>query len=76
MSLSADYCALFQSGIKKDVIFLCYCYNTIGPGSSVAIPTELPGWTVRDRIPVGTIFSARPDRPWGPPSLLSGISRG
>ena len=28
------------------------------------------GWTVRDRIPVGTRFSARPDRPWGPPSLL------
>ena len=28
------------------------------------------GWTVRDRIPVGTRFSARSDRPWGPPSLL------
>ena len=28
------------------------------------------GWTVRDRIPVGTRFSARPDRPWGPLSLL------
>ena len=28
------------------------------------------GWTVRNRIPVGTKFSARPDRPWGPPSLL------
>jgi len=28
------------------------------------------GWTVRDRISVGTTFSARPDRPWGPPSLL------
>ena len=24
----------------------------------------------RDRIPVGTRFSARPDRPWGPPILL------
>ena len=23
-----------------------------------------------DRIPVGTRFSACPDRPWGPPSLL------
>jgi len=34
-----------------------------GPGSSV-------GQTVRDRIPVWTRFSARPDRPWGPPSLL------
>ena len=27
-------------------------------------------WTVRDRIPVGTRFSARPDWPSGPPSLL------
>ena len=27
-------------------------------------------WTVRDRIPVGTRFFARPDRLWGPPSLL------
>jgi len=27
-------------------------------------------WTFRDRIPVGTIFSARPDWPCGPPSLL------
>ena len=39
------------------------------------------GWTVRDGIPVGTRFSARPDRPWGPPSLLyngyvPGLSRG
>jgi len=29
------------------------------------------GLTVRDRMPVGTRFSARPDRPWGPPSLLN-----
>jgi len=41
-----------------------------GPGSSVGIATELPGWTVRDRIQVGTRFSAPPDQPWGPPSLL------
>jgi hypothetical protein len=34
-----------------------------GPGSSLGIATELPGWTVRDRIPVRTRFSARPDRP-------------
>jgi len=27
-------------------------------------------WTVWDRIPVGMKFSARPDRAWGPPSLL------
>ena len=28
------------------------------------------GWTVRDQILAGTRFSARPDRPWGPLSLL------
>ena len=28
------------------------------------------GWTVRGRIPVGMRYSTRPDRPWGPPSLL------
>ena len=29
-----------------------------------------------DRIPVGgEIFRTRPDRPWGPPSLPSGLSR-
>jgi len=28
------------------------------------------GWTVRDRIPVVTRFSDRPDWSWGPPSLL------
>ena len=28
------------------------------------------GQRVRDRIPVGTRFSAHPDRPWGPLSLL------
>ena len=28
------------------------------------------GWTVRDRIPVGRRFSARPDRPWGRPGLV------
>jgi len=43
-----------------------------GPGSSVGIAT---GWTVRDRIPVGTRFSARPDRPWGSPSLLQNVYR-
>ena len=51
-----------------------------GPGSSVGIATELPGWKVRDRIPVGTRFSARPDRPCGPnqPPVkwVPGLSRG
>ena len=59
----SDYCYLRCVSVK----ILCI---SIGPGSSVGIATELPGWTVWDRIPVDTRFSARPDRPWGPPSLL------
>jgi len=41
-----------------------------GLGSSVGIGTDygLDGSEVQ--IPVGVRFSARPDRPWGPPSLL------
>jgi len=31
------------------------------------VRVALSGWTVRDRISVGTRFSARLDRPWGPP---------
>jgi len=59
--------------------FMVYIYSShkrtriakcCGPGSSVGIATELRGWKVRDRMPVGTRFSARPDHPWGPPSLL------
>jgi len=40
---------------------LLYLYLYIivcGLGSSVGIATELPGWAVRDRIPVGKRFSA------------------
>ena len=37
------------------------------PDSSVGKATD---YGLDGRIPVGTRFSARPDRPWGPPSLL------
>ena len=36
----------------------------------LTIHTQPPGGTVRDRNPVGTRFSARPDWPCDPPSLL------
>jgi len=39
-------------------------------GSSVGIATEVRAGRSGERIPVGTRFSARVDRPWGPPSLL------
>jgi len=51
--------------IKKlclDIIFFR------GPGSLAGIATT--GWTARNRIPVGTRFSARPNRSRVPPSLL------
>ena len=50
-------------------IFLFHIYVS-GPGSSVGIATELRAGRSGDRIPVGARFSAPPDRPWGPPSLL------
>jgi len=40
-----------------------------GPGSSVGIATDY-GLDGRDRIPVGTRLSIRPDRPWSTSSLL------
>ena len=47
-------------------VILIYC----GPGSSVGMVTELRAGRSGDRIPLGVRFSTRPDRPWGPPSLL------
>jgi len=41
-----------------------------GPGSSVGIPNELRAGRSGIESPVGTRFSAHPDRPWGSPSLL------
>ena len=43
-----------------------------GPGSLVGIATDygLDGLGSKKEIPVGTRSSARPDRPWGPLSLL------
>jgi hypothetical protein len=44
--------------------------DNCGPGSSVGIATDygLGGPGIESRW--GARFSARPDRPWGPPSLL------
>ena len=56
-----------------NLLYFLYQYFIIiiiisGPGSSIGIAADY--CTVRDRIPVVTRFSARPDRPWRPPSLL------
>jgi len=41
-----------------------------GPGSSVGIATDCGLDGPGSKNPVGTRFSTRPDRPWGPPILL------
>jgi hypothetical protein len=50
------------------VFLLVYCNNG-GPGSSVGTATAY-GLEGRGSNPGRARFSARPDRPWGPPSLL------
>jgi len=48
---------------------MCVCVCVCEPRSSVGIATDY-GLDGPGSIPVGTRFSARPDRPWGPLSLL------
>ena len=76
------FCERAQKGINQSLFLLCkssncrrsdYTFkyiNVRGPGSSVGIATDI--WAGRSGIESrwGTRFSARPDRPWGPPSLL------
>ena len=45
----------------------CTHTDIVGPVAQ-SVQRLTTGWTVRDRIPVRTRFSARPDRPWGPPT--------
>ena len=57
-------------GWSSTSVCVCVCVCVcVGPVAQ-SVWRLTTGWTVRDRIPVGTRFSARPDRPWGPPSLL------
>jgi hypothetical protein len=47
-----------------------------GRDSSVGIARLATGWTIRGSSPGGgKIFRTRPDRPWGPPSLLYNVYR-
>ena len=54
---------------SSKVFFLMLFILWVGPVAQ-SVQRLSTGWTVRDRIPVGTRFSARPDLPWGPPRLL------
>jgi hypothetical protein len=56
-----------------------YIYIYIGTGLAHSVYRLATGWGVGVRVPVGSrIFfsSQRPDRLWGPPSLLSNGYRG
>jgi len=46
-----------------------YIYRHVGPVAQ-SVWRLITGWTVRDLLPVGARFSARPDQPWVPRSLL------
>jgi hypothetical protein len=68
---SSQYQLLTKLYLRNNKEFSNYYILTSGPGSSVGIATELPGWTVRGSNPRGSeIFRTCPDRPWCPPSLL------
>ena len=59
---------LLWTGWHFDAIFSEYLSVPGGRDSSVGIATR---WTVRGSNPSGgEIFRTRPERPWGPPSLL------
>jgi hypothetical protein len=53
-------------------LFLVCLYFTDGPGTSVGIATDygLDGPGIEKNPGGGEIFRTRPDRPWGPPTLL------
>ena len=48
---------------------ICYVYRC-GPGSSVGIATDYELNVLGSNPGKYEIFPTRPDRPWGPPSLL------
>ena len=63
---------VIEWGVKSFVLwswFLTGTFIAAGPVGQLVYEWAT-GWTVRDRIPVWTRFSARPERTWGPPSFL------
>jgi hypothetical protein len=60
-----------------DIFYLQYSQQHVSAGISTIYRVILLLFIIQyrhicfgDRIPVGARFSARPDRPWGPPTLL------
>ena len=61
---------LFSTSRRKIFIILEYYYPFFVGRVAESVKRLTKGWTVRALNPGGARFSARPDRPWGPPSLL------
>ena len=61
--------AVIKINVIRTAIHFFVILYLIGPGSSVGIATDY-GLDSPGSNPSGTRFSARPDRPWGPPSLI------
>ena len=67
-TLGLLYCRYRE--VQHVIIIVTIIIIIVGRDSSVGIGTAT-GWTVRaSNSGGGDIFHARPDRPWGPPSLL------
>ena len=57
--------------ITEKNCYYYYYYYYYGARIAQSVQRLATGWTVRGSNPgVGEIFRTRPDRPWGPPSLL------
>ena len=48
-----------------------FIYSSMAAGIAQSVQQLATGWTVRESNPGrGEVSRTRPDRPWGPPSLL------
>ena len=67
--IATDHSVLFYP-FGEGACLVCTILLYVGRDSSVGIATYTK-WTVPESHPGGDeIFRTRPDRPWGPPSLL------
>ena len=79
-SFSSSLCNLLQSPVTSSLLGPNILLNTMFSNTLLlyynvgrvdqSVKGMTTGWTIWDRIPVGTRFSVRPDRPWSQPSLL------
>jgi len=68
--LNYKFPSVFNTNPRLSGIFNQHSFPSHAGQVAQSLYRLTTGWTVRDRIPVGMRFSAHPDWPWGPPSLL------